>query len=366
MTIAEIHLHRVVLPLKRPYRLAFGPVEAFDSLLVQVLDADGNEGWGEATALPGYGEETPKGVWREAIALAPNLPGLTLGQAQQILIPRLESQPFMVTAFATALEMAGGHKLLKVADGARVPLLVPVEASDPETLEREIEVLLSAGYRTLKVKVGFHAEQDLRRVAAIQELVSNRARVRLDANQGYSYDEASLFLSDLNPQGIELLEQPCHKNDWKSAVALSKASPVPLMLDESIYGFADIDRAADLKAATYIKLKLMKMGSLDRLADGIARIKARGMIPVVGNGVAGDVGCWMEASVAATTGVETAGEMNGFLKPRQGEFEEPLTIRGGAVLLPRNFPGVNRDALLRLRQDYRPYSRSKPKACGRG
>ncbi len=366
MTIAEIHLHRVVVPLKRPYRLAFGPVAAFDSLLVQVLDGDGGAGWGEATALPGYGEETPEGVWREAVALAPNLPGLTLGQAQRRLASQLGSQPFMVTAFATALEMARGHSLLQASPGACVPLLAVVEASEGQALEEEIEALLNAGYRTLKVKVGFDVQADLQRSAAIQDRVGDRARIRLDANQGYSHEEASRFLSGLNPQGIELLEQPCHKDDWSSAVALSNASPVPLMLDESIYGLADIDRAAEMKAATYIKLKLMKMGSLDRLAEGIARIKARGMIPVLGNGVAGDLGCWMEASIAAATGLETAGEMNGFLKPCQCVFEEPLTVRGGAVFLPRKFPGVDEDALLQLRQDYRSFSRSGPKACGRG
>ncbi len=109
-------------------------------------------------------------------------------------------------------------------------------------------------------------------------------------------------------------------------------SPVPMMLDESIYGLSDIERAAALGAARYIKLKLMKMGSLERLAQGIARIRELGMEPVLGNGVAGEVGCWMEACVARTL-IANAGEMNGFLKPVTRLLQVPVPFADGALLL---------------------------------
>ena len=53
-------------------------------------------------------------------------------------------------------------------------------------------------------------------------------------------------------------------------------SPVPLMLDESIYGIADIEKAAALKAARFVKVKLMKFVTLERLANAIERIRANG------------------------------------------------------------------------------------------
>lgn len=67
-----------------------------------------------------------------------------------------------------------------------------------------------------------------------------------------------------------------------------------MMLDESIYGLADIEKAARLKAATYVKLKLMKLVTLRALSQAIERIRELGMKPVLGNGVACDPGCWME------------------------------------------------------------------------
>ena len=99
--------------------------------------------------------------------------------------------------------------------------------------------------------------------------------------------------------GIELFEQPCAAGDWDARLAVARIAPVPMMLDESIYGLDDIRRAADLNAARYIKVKLMKLGGLDRLAAAIDTIRDCGMEPVLGNGVACEIGCWMEACIAA-------------------------------------------------------------------
>jgi len=66
---------------------------------------------------------------------------------------------------------------------------------------------------------------------------------------------------------------------------------VPVIRDESIYGLDDIRRAAELKTARYIKVKLMKLGGLSRLAQAIDIIRECGMEPVLGNGVACEIGC---------------------------------------------------------------------------
>jgi L-alanine-DL-glutamate epimerase-like enolase superfamily enzyme len=192
--------------------------------------------------------------------------------------------------------------------------------------------LLDAGFGTLKVKVGFDADRDARRVRLIQSIVAGRCLLRLDANQGYDRERGCAFAQGLDPECIELFEQPCAADDWDGAQAVAAVSPVPMMLDESIYGMEDIERAARLGAARFIKLKLMKMGSLERLARGIRRIRELGMEPVLGNGVACEVGCWMEACVARDL-ITNAGEMNGFLKPVTRLLVDPLPFSDGALVL---------------------------------
>ena len=71
------------------------------------------------------------------------------------------------------------------------------------------------------------------------------------------------------------------------------------------------------------------------------------MEPVLGNGVACEVGCWMEACVARTL-IGNAGEMNGFLKPVTRLLADPLRFGDGALILDAGYaPRLDADAVSR-------------------
>ena len=213
-----------------------------------------------------------------------------------------------------------------------MPLLAILNETEPGPLESELERLLEAGYSTIKVKVGWNVQDDLRRVRHIQQALRGRATIRIDANQGYSKEDGCTFARSLDPAGIELFEQACAAGDWDAALAVKRAATVPIMLDKSIYTMADVEKAASLGAADVIKLKLMKLGSIDQLERALARIGKLGMTAVLGNGVACEIGCWMEACVGAKL-LTTAGEMNGFLKQRNGLLTTPLRVERGRIAL---------------------------------
>ena len=73
--IAGIRLERLQLPLTIPYKLSFGPVTAFDTVIAEVIDTDGNTGLGEATILTGYTPETIDGCWESIRTIARDLVG---------------------------------------------------------------------------------------------------------------------------------------------------------------------------------------------------------------------------------------------------------------------------------------------------
>jgi L-alanine-DL-glutamate epimerase-like enolase superfamily enzyme len=358
MLIDTVTLYRFSLPLIQPYKLAMGVVEAFDTVLAVVGDGDGGTGFGEATILTGYTDETIDDCWRVARGLGKRIAGMEADEAKDAIQVEHASNPFTATALMTAVEMLEGHPLLEVSEKTLVPLLAIINAMDEDGIAEEIKARLQDGYSTLKVKVGFEDENDAKRVRFIQDHVGDRALIRLDGNQGYGLKEAVGFVKALNPDGIELFEQPCPAGDWDAAASVAEAAPVPMMLDESIYGPADIDRAADLRAASYIKLKLMKAGGLEALAGGLRQIRDRGMTAVLGNGVATDAGCWMEACVARGL-IDNAGEMNGFLKPKTGLFTESLAVEGGAMVLPATPPKLRRpDTLSELATETAQYPES--------
>jgi len=346
MAIVErLNLYRLEVPLAMPYKLAFGPVTRFDTIVVEAQDDDGRIGLGEATLLTGYTDETIDGAWELMRRLAAGFPGLAPERCAELAAGVVETAPFAATGLTTAMEMLQSSVWLQVHGATRVPLLGVVNGSEARELEVEVARLLDDGFGTLKVKVGFDADEDARRVRLIQRIVAGRCLLRLDANQGYDRERGCAFAAALDPEGIELFEQPCAAGDWDGAQAVAAVSAVPMMLDESIYGMEDIERAARLGAARFIKLKLMKMGSLESLARGIRRIRELGMEPVLGNGVACEVGCWMEACVARTL-INNAGEMNGFLKPVTRLLAEPLRFSDGALVLAAGYaPRLDQDAV---------------------
>ena len=136
--------------------------------------------------------------------------------------------------------------------------------------------------------------------------------------------------------------------DWASNTAVAAVSQVPVMLDESIYGFDDIEKAAHVKGCGYVKRKIGKMTGCDLLRRGLMRLAELKLGPIIGNGAATDIGCFVEASIAR--GISPyAGEMNGFLKNKVQLLEQPLEFRDGAIVLSPNFEArLNRRVMASL------------------
>ena len=348
MQIDDVSIFLAEIPLVTPYKVSRRVFHAFDPVVVRVRTSDGREGWSEAIASKGYSEEGPEELYDRCTAFAATLPGQKLEQARASIDDRFGKWPAAATVFRSAFDMADGHPLLQIEHETRVPLLEPVHEMDVNMLPEAIERLLEQGFETLKVKVGFDVDADLVRVSAIQKALAGRAEIRLDANRGFTQADGERFASSLDPTGIQLFEQPCASDDWSANAAVARVSNVPVMLDESIYDLDDIDRAAEIPGVGFVKLKLKKMGGLDLLKDGLDRIRSHGMRPVMGDGVATDICCWMEACVARVT-LDNAGEMNGFLKLKNQLFAEHLVFDNGDMVLPAGFhPRIDEDNLKRV------------------
>ena len=200
MKIEEVQVSRLRIPLSQPYKLALGSVAHFDTLLATAV-IDGRRGFGEATILSGYTDENIEDSWKLAQDLCRRIARLSYDAACAVLDGELlQTAPFTVTAFRTALEMASGDPILRTEKPTLVPLLFGINAIDAAGIEQEMERALGAGYRTLKIKVGFDVESDLARIRLIQSLNRGRASLRIDANQGYSREDGCAFARRVSPE----------------------------------------------------------------------------------------------------------------------------------------------------------------------
>ena len=123
-SLERITVYRLKVPLRAPYRLAFGPVEHYDTLVVECVGRDGGIGLGEATVLTGYTDETIEDSWRAARAIAEELAARDTADAHHRLERIVHDRPFTATAFGASRDalyapMAGGAKKSRLRAGSR-------------------------------------------------------------------------------------------------------------------------------------------------------------------------------------------------------------------------------------------------------
>jgi o-succinylbenzoate synthase len=179
---------------------------------------------------------------------------------------------------------------------------IPVNATLPAVASDRVEEVLSlfGAVRTVKVKVaavdGTLAE-DVARVRATRAHLGPEGRIRVDANGGWTVDEAERAAHALAPFDLEYLEQPCatipelvelreRLRDWQ----------LPIAADESVRKAEDPLEVAREGAADVVVVKAAPLGGV----HAALRIVAEAGLPVVvSSALDSSVGLAMGAQLAA-------------------------------------------------------------------
>ena len=220
-------LHVVALPMRMRFR---------GIMVREVALIDGPSGWGEFGAFLEY------------------------------------SPPEAAYWLASAIESAYGTKPVSLRRRIPINATVPAvpAAQVPEVLAR------FPGVTTAKVKVaepGQVLADDVARVNAVRAVVPT---VRVDANGGWSVEQAVAAAAALTADGpLEYLEQPCATVAELAQVRMRV--DVPVAADESIRKAADPLAVVRAGAADIAVLKVAPLGGVAALLDIAAHID----VPVV-------------------------------------------------------------------------------------
>jgi o-succinylbenzoate synthase len=241
--------HVVAVPMRVPFR---------GTTVREAVLVEGPAGWGEFSPFPEY-DDAESARW-----------------------------------LAAALEAACTGWPYPVRDRVEVNATVPaVEASRVrEVLDR------FPGCRTAKVKVaeaGQSLDDDVARVAAVRRVLGVDARLRVDANGGWTVPQARAALEALGPYDLEYVEQPCATVEELAEV---RGNGVLVAADESVRRADDPLRVAELGAADVVVLKVPPLGGV-RAALDVARACG---LPVV-------VSSALDTSVGISAGLALAGAL---------------------------------------------------------
>ncbi len=279
----------ITLILRNPFRLSYGVSDTREAFWIRLKD---DEGWGEGTIPPYYRVDSKEltRFWDDA---AKNKQPLPEDPAE---IPGWIGKGGPAPA-RCALELALYDRIGKIRGVPLYQLLgIPKPVPQPtsftialDTPEAMAQMALQIqDYPIIKVKLG--SEDDHARLAAIREARPD-ARLRIDANAGWTRDEALHHVYQMQKYHLEMIEQPLVKNDIEGLGLVQKTTDIPIVADESVQSIEDVERLADA-GVKGINLKLMKVGGITQAIQILRLAKERGLRVMLG--------CMIETSIGTT------------------------------------------------------------------
>lgn len=249
--------------LRAGLRTAHGVRSVREGVVIQLETEGGDLGYGEAAPLPEFGTETLEVVLARLGALGEEV---TLEQLQEVQA----DLPCTRFAVECALVELRGLRLLPPVRVDRLPVVALVDLWRP--LDEAILPLAEAGFRTLKGKVACESVgREIARIEAICHRLPEGIRLRLDANAGFTREEAATFLEETRDLPIEFLEQPIAADDLPGLAALSERHPGRVAVEESVRRPRDLALLARAGWMGPVVMKPSLLGTVVLWADVWAR-----------------------------------------------------------------------------------------------
>ena len=328
------------LPFKYPFTISKG-TKTHQPIFVVELEFMGVKGYGEAPAIAYYNIPAEK--------MAADL------EAKRIFVEKFAfSDPerywhylhhlFPGNSFLVcALDMAGWDLYGKLKrkqlhdmwglDTANAPVTDYTIGID--TIEKMIEKLNDNPWPVYKIKVG--VENDIEMVAALRQHTD--AVFRVDANGGWTLDEALQKIPVLKTLGVELVEQPLAKDNWEGMQALFSQSPLPLYADEFCVSESDVDKCRDHFHG--INIKLTKCGGITPARRMISRARELGLNVMIG--------CMNESSIGTAAIAQLAPlidlvDMDGPLLLAE-DIADGVKFEFGKIIYKENVSGLGLESV---------------------
>lgn len=326
----KLHWEPITLDLKTTFRVAHGASDQRHNVLVHL-----DEGVGEAAAVPYYGE-TQAGII-EYLRSVPDL-GDDPFDMDAILARRPPGSRAGRAAIDEALHDLWGKRLgqplykLFGLRPNRLPLTsFTIGMDEPAVMAEQAK---ASGYPILKVKLGSGRDEDI--LAAIRHVTD--ARLRVDANAGWTREQALQFIPRLAGYGLEFIEQPLVAEDvegyfWLKEKLRTLKVTVPIFADESARTSRDVAKLAG--AIDGVVVKLMKSEGIREALRMIHAARAHEMQVMVS--------CMVESSVGVTAAAHLAplcdyADLDGPLLIRNDPYRG-LRYEGATLTLP-DAPGL--------------------------
>jgi muconate cycloisomerase len=288
--ISKVRVRPLVLPLKQPYHWSYGIRESFAVNLIEIEADDGTVGFGECTVAP---DQTG------TLAILKRLANHLVGHSPYDVAPliaRIFHQEYLghgANVMRAANQMFSGidmamwdlqgklaglpvHRLLGGAHRKAVGYFHFLQGETAEELARDAAAGYANGERVFYLKVGRGEKLDLEITAAVRREIGG-ARLRLDANEGWSVLEAINMCRKLEKYDIEFIEQPTVSFSIPAMAQVRQAVGIPIVADQAAFTLYDVYEICRQQAADMICIGPREIGGIQPMLKVAAIAEAAGM-----------------------------------------------------------------------------------------
>lgn len=271
MQITHTDIFRFSIPMV-PFAIATGTMNFAQNVFIRIHTDSGIYGVGECSAFPmivGETQETCLAMAKDFAAIWKGKDPLQIEERLADLHNFTAGNTTIKSAFDMALYDLAAKKadlpLFKFLGGKKkkVETDITIGLGSVEEMTRTAESFKQQGATMIKVKLGKNAKDDIERITSIRRAVGGEMILRIDANQGWSFDAAAEALTAMGDLNIQFCEQPMRTWYDDRLPELRMLSPVKIMADESCYNHHDARKQITSGSCDYINIKFSKSGGIN-------------------------------------------------------------------------------------------------------
>jgi len=290
--LVQLQLFHLRLPFRQRFSLVGDQRPAIDTIIAAALLADGTVGFGQGLPVPGVtGETVETIIFNIETILAEQIGSVEPKKFVELLeivdsLPFADEQGRIINTARCCVELAlldvyGKHFKCDMAgitgylgygkftsgvgsiEAIRVTGILNCNA--PDNLPRQLRLMRLFGLCDFKLKLpSLPDHKILEQISRpyLNKLLTGQMTFRVDAEGAWDIDTAIAMSRELDELGFCCMEQPLAPDDLSHWQALSKLSPIALMVDESLVTLDDANHLAQSQLVDYFNIKINKNGGL--------------------------------------------------------------------------------------------------------
>ena len=230
---------KYILNFKRPGGTSRGVLNTKETFFLKITE-NGQTGTGECGIFRGLSYDDVPEYEEKLHWLCENI-----NADHEILKEELKHFPSIWFGYEQAiLNLKHGSDLYFPSDFTKGKSSIKINGliwmGDSGFMEEQIREKLNLGFDCLKLKIGTDWNSEKQILKKLRETFpSTQLELRVDANGGFSFEEAKTVLVELHELGIHSIEQPIKAGNWEEMHKLCSSTPTPIALDEELIGVVD-------------------------------------------------------------------------------------------------------------------------------